>query len=153
MKKRILIAGIGNLLFSDEGIGAHVIKELSKTELPEQVELVEIGTATFELSRFMENKDKVIIVDAVISDDVPGTIYKFSPDDLKSSRKKNLFSLHQMGIVDALETAAHMGITPQVVIFGITPRDYKTLKTELTPQLKESLPKIIELILKEIDFI
>ena len=79
MKKRILIAGIGNLLFSDEGIGAHVIKELSKTELPEQVELVEIGTATFELSRFMEDKDKVIIVDAVISDEAPGTIYKFSP--------------------------------------------------------------------------
>ncbi|MDP3024235.1 MAG: HyaD/HybD family hydrogenase maturation endopeptidase [candidate division Zixibacteria bacterium] len=150
MKKKILIAGIGNLLFTDEGIGVHIIRELSKNKLPEYVELAEIGTATFELERFIEGKDKVIIVDAIASDEPPGTIYKLTPDDLKSEKRKLLTSLHQYGVVEALESASLMGIKPEMIIFGITPKDYHTPSIELTPELKRSLPEIVEAILNEI---
>jgi hydrogenase maturation protease len=150
MKKKILIAGIGNLLLSDEGVGVHVIRELFKKDLPEGVELADIGTASFELVRWMDGKDKVVIVDAIISDEPPGTIYKLTPDDLKSGKRKLLTSLHQFGVVEALESAAQMGNKPEVVIFGITPKDYHTPQTELTPELKGSIQKIVETILKEI---
>jgi hydrogenase maturation protease len=150
MKKRVLIAGIGNLLFTDEGIGVHIIRELSKENLPEEVELTEIGTATFELTRLMDGKEKVIIVDAVISDESPGTIYKFGPDDLKSSKRRFATSLHQFGVLEALESAAQMGIRPEVLILGITPEDYQTPSTELTPKLRKAIPQIVEEILKEI---
>lgn len=150
VKKKILIAGVGNLLFTDEGIGVHIIKELSKIDLPEYVELAEIGTATFELLRFMEGKDKVIIIDAIISNELPGTIYKLTPDVLKKEKTKFLTSLHQYGILDALKSSAQMGNKPETIIFGITPKDYKTLSTELTPELNSSIKKIIKIILKEI---
>jgi len=150
VKKKILIAGVGNLLFTDEGIGVHIIKELSRKDLPEYVELAEIGTATFELSRFMEGKDKVIIIDAIISNELPGTIYKLTPDELKKEKTKFLTSLHQYGILDALESSAQMGNKPETIILGITPKDYKTLSIELTPELKSSIQKIIKIILKEI---
>jgi len=42
------------------------------------------------------------------------------------------------------------GNKPETIIFGITPKDYKTLSTELTPELKSSIQKIIKTILKEI---
>jgi hydrogenase maturation protease len=150
MKKKIIIAGIGNLLFTDEGIGVHVIRELSKRKLPEELELVEIGTATFELTSFMEDKDKVIIVDAILSDDPPGTIYRLAPNELSHSKAKYISSLHQFGISEALECTAQMGYKPEVVIFGITPKDYQSLSAELTPELKVSLQRVVETILKEI---
>jgi len=150
MKRKILIAGIGNLLFTDEGIGVHIIRELSKRDLPEEIELAEIGTATFELVRFMEGKDKIVIVDAIISDQSPGTIYKLTPDDLQSGKGKLLTSLHQFGVVEALESGAQMGNKPEVIIFGIVPKDYQSPNTELSPELRGSIQKIVEAILKEI---
>jgi hydrogenase maturation protease len=151
MEKKILIAGIGNLLFTDEGIGVHIIKELSRIKLPEYVELAEIGTATFELTRFMEGKEKVIIVDAILSDDPPGTTYRLTPKELGSSRSRDIASLHQFGISEALECAAQLGYNPEMVIFGIAPKDYQSLSTELSPELKGSLRKIVETILQEIN--
>lgn len=152
MKKKILIAGIGNLLLGDEGIGVHVIRELSRKALPEEVELAEIGTATFELARFMQGKQKVIIVDAVLTQEPPGTISKLTQDDLEGGERKPLTHLHQYGIIEALESAALMGTRPGVVIFGITPKDYQTPSLKLTPELKKSLPRIVEAILNEIAY-
>lgn len=136
---------------SDEGIGVHIIRELSKRDLPDEVELADLGTATFELGRWMDGKDKVIIVDAIVSDELPGTIYKLTPDDLKSGKRKLLTSLHQFGVVEAIESAAQLGIKPEIVIFGITPKDYQSPSTELTSELKGSMRKIVEVILQEIN--
>jgi hydrogenase maturation protease len=149
MAKKILIAGIGNLLFTDEGIGVHVIREMSKLQLPEEVELVEIGTATFELTGWMEGKDKVIIVDALLGDDPPGTIFRLLPADISTEDGKFSASLHQYGVAEALKSAAMTGNKPEVVIIGIVPKDYRSLGTELSVELKKSLPKITQAILKE----
>jgi hydrogenase maturation protease len=151
MKKKILIAGIGNLLFTDEGIGVHVVRELLKRKLPQEVELVDIGTAILELSRFMEGKDKVIIVDAMVSKQPPGTIFRLSADDIKSTQDKFSASLHQFGITEAISSAGQLEINPEVVVFGITPKDYQSLGIELSSELKKALPRIVEVILKEIE--
>jgi hydrogenase maturation protease len=151
MENRILIAGVGNLLFSDEGIGVHVIRELSKRNLPEGVELADIGTATFELNRLMDGKRKVIIVDAIFADGTPGAIYRLSPDDFKSGKNKFTSSLHQFGVLDALKTPPGKQSETEVVILGVIPKDYHTLSMDLTPELKEQIPSIIEAVLKELN--
>jgi hydrogenase maturation protease len=151
LEKRILIAGIGNLLFTDEGIGVHVIRELEKQHPPENVELVEIGTATFELTGWMEGKDKVIIVDALLSDDPPGTVFRLTPADLSAEDSKFSASLHQYGVAEALRSAAMTGHTPEVVIVGIVPKDHQSLGTELTDELERALPRIIRVVLKEME--
>jgi len=150
MKKKILIAGIGNLLLTDEGIGVHIVQELSRLKLPENVELADIGTASFDLLTFMQGKNKVIIIDALASDGKPGTLYRLSPDDLVSGKRKLLTSLHQFGIPQVLNLIKQKDQKTEVVIFGIVPKDYQTYGTELTPELKKSLPKVIKEILKEI---
>jgi hydrogenase maturation protease len=150
MKKKILVAGVGNLLFSDEGLGVHVIRELSKRSLPQEVELADVGTATFELTRLMNGKDKVVIVDAILADDAPGTVYRLTPDDLRSRRKKLAASLHQFGVLEALQCHAATGSMPEVVILAVVPKDYRTLCTDLTPELAERIHNVVEAVLKEI---
>lgn len=48
-RPKILFMGVGNELFSDEGIGVHVYKELLKLNLPDHIELLEAGTAGLEI--------------------------------------------------------------------------------------------------------
>ena len=148
---KILIAGIGNLLFSDEGIGVHVIRELGQITLPPNVELIDLGTSTFDLAGLMEGKDKVILVDAIASEEPAGTVFKLTPEDLTSGKRKLLTSLHQLGVMETLEFVSRLGGVPEVVIIGVTPKDYRSLGMELTPELKSALPRIVEVILKEIE--
>jgi hydrogenase maturation protease len=150
MKKKILIAGIGNLLLTDEGIGVHIVQELSRLKLPENVELADIGTASFDLLTFMQGKDKVIIIDALASDDKPGTLYHLSPEDLISGERKLLTSLHQFGILQVLNLIKQKDQKTEVVIFGIVPKDYQTYGTSLTPELEKALPEIIQKILESL---
>jgi len=150
MAKKILVVGIGNLLLTDEGVGVHIIQELSRMKLPENVELADIGTASFDLLTFMEGKDKVIIIDALVSDDKPGTLYRLSPDDLISGKRKLLTSLHQFGIPQVLNLIKQKNQKIEIVIFGIVPKDYQTYSTELTPELVKALPHIIQKILESL---
>lgn len=150
MAKKLLIAGIGNLLLTDEGIGVHIVQELSRMKLPENVELADIGTASFDLLTFMEGKDKVIIIDALVSDDKPGTLYRLSPDDLISGKRKLLTSLHQFGIPQVLNLLRQKNPKIKITIFGIVPKDYQTYSIELTPELAKALPKIIQQIMESL---
>ncbi len=150
MHKKILVAGIGNVLFSDEGVGVHLVRQLVGKKLPKHVTLAEIGTCSIELIRAMSGKDKVIIVDAMLSNEPPGTVYRLANGDLKSQRSRLLTNLHQFGLIEALLSAKLLGTRAEIVIFGISPKDYKTLSMKLTPQLSSSLPKIVQTILKEI---
>src|SRR3990172_2748322 len=81
-QKNILILGLGNLLLSDEGVGAHIVNQLQKMTLPGNVEAIDGGTGGFEFLNHFYGKKKVIIVDAMRGNVEPGTIFRCSPDDL-----------------------------------------------------------------------
>ena len=49
--QKVLILGIGNILQSDEGIGVHIVNHIiqSGINLPDEVEVIDGGTAGFDL--------------------------------------------------------------------------------------------------------
>ena len=63
--KNILILGLGNILLGDEGVGVRVIEQLLTHPLPEEIEVIDGGTAGYELINFFEGKEKIIIGAAV----------------------------------------------------------------------------------------
>ena len=73
----ILILGIGNLLLRDEGVGIHVVQKMKEMELPPGIEVMDGGTMGLNLLYYIENRDRVIVVDTVIVGDPPGTIYRY----------------------------------------------------------------------------
>jgi len=84
----------------------------------------------------MDGKNKAIIIDAIVSNEGVGTIYRLTPEELKSRKKNDLTSLHQFGVCEAIEIAAQAGVIPEIVIFGIVPKDYQSTDTKLTPELR-----------------
>jgi len=93
------VLGIGNVLLRDEGIGCHVAHALEGIPLPD-VKIMDGGTCP-DVLQFLEDADKLIIVDAVKGEGVPGQIYRFHLEDINLERKPFL-SLHDLGLVDSL---------------------------------------------------
>jgi len=93
---------------------------------------------------------KLIVVDAVKGKGEPGSIYRFTPDDIKAE-KKTATSLHQIGLLDVLEMASKIGEKPKsTVIIGIEPQS-TDWGLEPSTKIKEKIPKIIDVVLNEID--
>lgn len=143
--------GVGNVLLTDEGVGIRAIKELEKMGFPEGVEFIDGGTAGYGLIPMIEGATKLIVVDAVDADAEPGTIYRFTPEDVAPDNEspEPRFSLHDVGLVEALQLAKFMGNDCDTVIFGIQPKSLDW-GLELTPELEEKLPRLLELVAEEI---
>jgi len=145
------VLGIGNILLKDEGIGCHVVHALEGISLAD-VSVIDGGTYP-DMLQLLEDVDKLIIVDAVKGGGTPGQIYRFHLEDITLKRKPFL-SLHDMGLVDSLNLIQlwhpdKIGIG-EAIIIGVEPREINW-GLELSPELQEKMPQIIEVILSELD--
>jgi len=148
--KNILVLGLGNLLLSDEGVGVHAIRELQKRSLPENVLLVDGGTGGFELIRYFQGKEKVIIVDAMKSEQKPGSVFRMTPDEL-DLKDFHPFSSHQGGLTELLKEINNLNPMPEVIIYGITVGEIGQYNMNLSRDVKRTIPVLISLIIRELD--
>jgi hydrogenase maturation protease len=146
--KQITILGVGNILLTDEGVAAHAIEELERSfSLPSNIRLYDGGTGGLSLLPIIENTDYLIIVDAVLAGQPPGTIVKFNFEDLPAGLTRKLSS-HEIDIIEVLKIAELLGKRPPTVIIGIQPRDISSYGTELL--IQQHIPNLIESILEEL---
>jgi len=144
-----LIIGCGNLLLSDEGLGVHLIEYLKQQNLPEDIELIDGGTAGFELIEFIRGAQKVVIVDAVKAGGRPGQIYRLGPADFETESRPKM-SLHGISLKDVFASAEKLGPLPKIKIIGAEPAEIKE-GTELSAEIKQILPKLAEVVIAEIE--
>ncbi|MGI9018466.1 MAG: hydrogenase maturation protease [Euzebya sp.] len=112
MRPRILIAGIGNIFFGDDGFGVEVIRRLGTQTLPAEVKMMDVGIRGVHLSfELMDGYDIAILVDAAPRGESPGTITILEPDVTDVVAEANraqaagempLFDSHGMGPVNVL---------------------------------------------------
>jgi hydrogenase maturation protease len=114
--KPILIAGIGNLLLGDDGIGPTVVKAFAHLHTPTpDVDVEDLGTPGLELASYLAFRDAVILVDALHSDLEPGTIRIFGRDKILARCIEPRIGAHASSLADALEALQLAGIGPRHV--------------------------------------
>lgn len=150
MDKEILILGIGNILQMDDGIGPYIINHISESniQLPDYVDIVDGGTAGYDLLPLLQDRTKIIIVDALKVDDIPGSVYRFKPENILEEERT--YSLHDVGIKSILKMLEIMGNMPEVEIIGIVPEDITTFDIGISASVKKSIPKVLEQIFNAI---
>jgi hydrogenase maturation protease len=141
-----LILGIGNLLLCDEGVGVHVVRALQQEQLPADVITLEVGTFLLEALPYIEQADRIIIVDAMKADEAPGTVYRVPFDDCVKA--DCLASLHGFDLSRTLYMAGKEE-TPEVIVFGVEPSRIDW-GIELSPVIQKAVPAVIGAIKKEI---
>ena len=149
-RRPVLVLGIGNILLGDEGIGVRVIEAMQAMDLPADVELVDGGTAGADLLDVLSDRRKVIVIDAMDADCAPGTVVRLTVDDLLPDSSGGI-SLHEVGLLATLTMARHLGSAPdEVILLGVKPKKLE-LGLELSEELAALVPKIIQLVLAELN--
>lgn len=135
----VLIAGLGNSLLMDDGIGVHAVRLLQQSP-PPRTDLVEVGTDLFSALPWLEKARRVLAIDAMDAGGPPGTLYKCHAQDL--AQPGQITSLHELGLVSVLEfLPAHQ--RPDIIVLGIQPERI-AYGLELTPALRLVLPKVAQ---------
>ena len=148
-KKKILILGVGNILMKDDGAGVYVAQKMMNMDLPSDVEVIDGGVKGLDLLYYIEGRKKVIVVDAITLDDVPGSIYRFTDKDL-AEKKQFLRTAHGIDFYDVVKMAEQFSKNkPEEIVFiGIVPEDISE-GLELTPVIEKKVARLIELVMKE----
>lgn len=81
---KIAVFCVGNRLMLDDGIGPAVYDELVEHyEIPEGVDLYDLGCMTMKLLNKVDEYDFILTVDAVDgTDSEPGTVFRYKPEDI-----------------------------------------------------------------------
>lgn len=153
--KQTIVVGLGNPLMADEGIGVVLIEELNKLaaagELPtDDVEYYDGGTGGMYLLHTIAGREKAVLLDCCLMGADPGTIRRFTPDDVASVKQMAHLSLHEVDILKVLELAKQIGSCPdEIVIFGIEPVSI-TQQMHLNDTLQAKIPDYITAIKTEL---
>ena len=148
-RKKTLIAGLGNILLGDEGVGVKVIEEIEKRyNLPAYLSLLDGGTAGYALIDYIKGYERLIIIDAVKGGKKPGTIYRLNADDIQQRRDLKL-SGHQISLPDVLCLAGKLDKLPEILLIGIEPKnmDYDL---ELSSAVRDAADKVIQALIEDL---
>jgi hydrogenase maturation protease len=149
--KKIVVLGVGNRLMGDDGFGPRIIEALEKREMPSNVELIDAGVGGMAILSWIENTDKVIIIDSVqTNNELPGTVYRFTDKELPPS-DMFMLSLHDLNLVDTINIGRVVQKMPdEIVILGVEVKRIAQFDDRLTPEVEAAVAEVIDLVMEEI---
>lgn len=155
----ILVACMGNLLRGDDGFGVAVARELEDADLPESVDVVEVGISGVSMAQeLLDGYDAMVLVDAMEYGESPGTLYVERaevPDlDGYSSREIGSFAadMHQTDPSKVLVLGEALGVLPEpTVLVGCEPRETDDLEDSLSEPVREAVPTAVDHVMVVLD--
>ncbi len=149
MIPRILIAGVGNILLQDDGLGPHAVARLqAEYAFGGEVELLDIGTPTLDFVDYLRERDVLILIDALSAGGEPGDILTFDEEHLKQFLPGTRLSAHQPCLNETMHAAEMAGIEfKEALLIGVVGRDFN-VTTELGPVIAESLRHVMEMVVE-----
>jgi len=120
----ILVAGVGNIFFGDDGFGPAVVRRLLREGPPPGTRVVDYGIRGLHLAyELLEPIDRLVIVDAVQRGGEPGTLYVVEPD-LDELEMREAPDAHGMHLPAVFAQARALGaVLPPTIIVGCEPLD------------------------------
>ena len=151
-EKETLVLGVGNLLLKDEGVGIHVIKALENEKLPAHVHLMDGGTGGLHLLSWLQGYDRIIMIDATLDNNPPGTVRLIQPR--YATDFPPLMSAHEIGLKDMIDAmiltddnfATIVDDLPETHLIVISALNINEVGMDLTPEVKAAVPKVIRMI-------
>jgi len=139
-RQRILVLGLGNTLFSDDGVGVEIATHLRK-KTRVGVFVTEVGTSILAAIPFLEWADRVLIIDSMRGGKAPGSIYYGAYGDVRPSFEER--SVHERSISLAVDLSNRRLKAPEIHALGIEPASLE-LGASLSETLASRLPLYLE---------
>lgn len=151
--KRILVAGIGNVLLGDDGVGPYVLHQLETGyTFEEGVKLEDLGTPALDFIDHITGLDALIAIDSVENSKAPGTITFYRREDLFRHKTSIRMDTHSPAITECLAAAdVFFGASPaEILLVGITAQSYAAGCT-LSEQVQSAVDSAVHTVLAELD--
>lgn len=147
MSSGTVVIGLGNPLMGDDGLGIVVARQLlSRTDLPDGVQVVDGGTWGLNLLPVIEDAERVLLVDAIDMAEAPGTLIRLSRERLPRYLATKI-SPHQVDLRDVLALAELRGTLPDdTTAMGLQPQTV-ALGTALSPVIDERVEALVSAVL------
>lgn len=147
---KAVVLGIGNTILSDEGVGVRAAEALlERFDPPENVEVIDGGTAGMELLEPLSNLDLLVVLDAVKRGQPPGSVVKLAGAEVPVFFRSKL-SPHQISICDVLASLEFIGDKPKdMVLIGVEPESLE-LGLELTPSVAARVQEMVDVAVAEL---
>ena len=145
-RSEVLVLGLGNLLWADEGFGVRAVEALHAAyEFPAGVTLQDGGTLGLLLYEPVASAKRVLVFDAIDFALAPGTLRVLRDDEVPAWGRTKL-SPHQTGFNDVLALAQMNGRTPDTIVaIGVQPVELNDFGGSLRPEVKDRLPDVVRL--------
>jgi len=146
---RILVLGVGNILWADEGFGVRAVEELARRyEFPEHVRLEDGGTQGLYLVDLVRDADVLLVFDAVDYGLPPGTLHCVRGEEVPRFMGAKKMSLHQTGFQEVLALAELMGQCPrELLLIGVQPVELEDFGGSLRDPVKAQIGPAIAIAL------
>ena len=137
----VLVLGIGNLLWADEGFGVRCVEKLAaEWEVPEGVTVMDGGTQGLYLLPYVQGAKRLIVFDAIDYGLVPGTMKRVEGDEVPRFMGAKKMSLHQTGFQEVIAAADLTGQLPEsLLLIGVQPEELEDYGGSLRPVVKARL--------------
>lgn len=142
----ILVLGIGNYLMGDEGVGVHIVHQMTDMTLPEYVDVLDGGTGGFFLMNVFDVYGTVIFIDATMDGSKGGTIKTLKPRF--AADFPQALSVHDVGLKDMIEALYLQDKLPDMHLVTISVEGIQPMTVEMTTDVEASIPSAIKEILK-----
>ena len=150
---KILVLGIGNLLFGDEGIGVHFINYIGEKydfKGESQIDLVDGGTLAQRLIPIIVEYDHVIIVDTINAPGVEaGEVYFFNFDAVPDAVDWQ-GSAHEVEMLQTLNMMDLAGDRPTTMIMGVVPTVIEATEFSLSKGVADAVPLMEQTLLEHL---
>ncbi len=137
----VLVLGIGNLLWADEGFGVRCVEQLAaEWELPPGITVMDGGTQGLYLLPYVQAARRLIVFDAIDYGLEPGTMKRVEGDQVPRFMGAKKMSLHQTGFQEVISAADLTGQLPEsLLLIGVQPEELEDYGGSLRPAVKTRL--------------
>lgn len=147
---QLLILGIGNILWADEGFGVRCVEAMNAAyQFGGDVVLMDGGTQGLYLLPYLEEARRLIVFDAVDYGRQPGEMVIAQDDDVPRFMGVKKMSLHQTGFQEVIACASLGGKLPEsMVLIGVQPEQLEDFGGSLRDSVKAQIPRALDVALQ-----
>jgi hydrogenase maturation protease len=152
-KTQLLILGIGNILWADEGFGVRCVEALNAAyQFGDDVTVLDGGTQGMYLLPYLEEASRLIVFDAVDYGMQPGEMVIAKDEEVPRFMGAKKMSLHQTGFQEVIACASLVNKLPEtMILIGVQPEQLEDFGGSLRGVVKAQIPLALSIAIAQIE--
>jgi hydrogenase maturation protease len=145
---KTIVIGLGNPILGDDGIGWRVAQKV-RNQLDSDTDVAFLSVGGISLMEHLIGYERVILIDAFLSDGEPGLIRVAQLDGIPDYSAFHITSAHDTSLQTALQLGRDLGaqLPDDITVVGISIQRVYDFSEELSPPVAQAIPKAAEIVI------